>query len=95
MVAEIYSRDDGGSNSIYHFGYWLRKIPDNEMTRNPEYVHHTKVDGSDQYGGAVNCFPRRCVVGGSFHYNADFQMQYGSRTLICRANTAWTDNTYS
>ena len=65
------------------------------MTRNPEYVHHTAVDGDNQYGGAVNCFPRRPVVGASYHYSSQANMQYGSRTIMARLGTAWLDNVIS
>ena len=65
------------------------------MTRNPEYVHHTVVDGDNQYGGAVCSFPRRAVVGASFHYDANFPVPCGSRTVIARNSTAWTDGSYS
>ena len=86
--AEIGSASDGR-------GYWLLSSREPYMNRFPEYVHNEKVDGNTQTGGATNCFPRRCLVGGSNWNDSNYVMQYGSRTLTCRANTAFTDAYFS
>ena len=52
----------------------------------PEYIHYSKVDGSNRYGGAYNSFPRRSMIGGQYNESASS----GSRSIQGYHSTART-----
>ena len=75
-MATIRSGSDGS-------GYILIA---NNGGNHPEYIHDSRVDGSNKYGEALNSFPRRCTISGDFQDSA----RCGSRNFSSYSSTART-----
>ena len=63
----------------------------NGMGNHPEYIHNSRVDGSNTYGGCWYCFPMRSMIGVAYSLGT----VSGSRSISSASNTAYTNLTVS